>query len=61
MTDTGVKFRIATADAATALGYEGAEVQGLPSLLLAMLPSGPDLSPRAAEQGRSVATAPRCD
>ncbi|MFF3400163.1 type VII secretion protein EccB [Streptomyces sp. NPDC002659] len=61
VTDTGVKFRIATADAATALGYEGAEVQGLPSLLLAMLPSGPDLSPRAAEQGRSVATAPRCD
>ncbi|MGI5404624.1 type VII secretion protein EccB [Streptomyces sp. CA-135486] len=61
VTDTGVKYRIATADAVKALGYEKAEVLGLPSLLLAMLPSGPDLSPRAAEQGRSSATAPRCD
>jgi hypothetical protein len=32
----------------------------MPLLMLAMLPSGPDLSPKAAQTGRAAVTAPRC-
>jgi type VII secretion protein EccB len=60
VTDTGVKYRLGSLEAAKALGYSEAGVAGLPSLLLSMLPSGPDLSPQAAEQGRALSSAPRC-
>jgi hypothetical protein len=32
----------------------------IPALMLAMLPSGPDLYPEAAEAGRASVTSPRC-
>ncbi|MEU9994525.1 type VII secretion protein EccB [Streptomyces sp. NPDC050848] len=60
VTDAGVKYRVASGAAASALGYADASAEGLPSLLLAMLPTGPDLSPEAAERGVAVTTAPRC-
>ncbi|MFE3270743.1 type VII secretion protein EccB [Streptomyces sp. NPDC059215] len=46
--DTGAKYRVPTAEALTALGYEQTQVSAIPSTLLAMLPTGPDLDPRAA-------------
>ncbi|MFB7212253.1 type VII secretion protein EccB [Streptomyces sp. NPDC056255] len=59
--DNGVKYRLLSRAAQRALGYDGASVQALPSPLLAMLPSGPDLSPEAAAAGRGVGTtAPSC-
>ncbi|MFF2525165.1 type VII secretion protein EccB [Streptomyces liangshanensis] len=59
VTDTGMKYRM-SGRALTALGYTQAQAQGLPSPLLAMLPTGPDLSPEAAAAGRGVGTAPPC-
>ncbi|NEC37898.1 type VII secretion protein EccB [Streptomyces rubrogriseus] len=56
VTDTGRKYRIASATAATALGYDVQRAQKLPSPLLDMLPTGPDLSPEAAQAGRSDVT-----
>ncbi|MDH6624496.1 type VII secretion protein EccB [Streptomyces sp. LBL] len=61
VTDTGMKYRVGSADALAALGYTEGQAQGLPSPLLAMLPTGPDLTPEAAVVGRSGTTAPRCD
>ncbi|MFB7533195.1 type VII secretion protein EccB [Streptomyces sp. NPDC056178] len=59
--DNGVKYRLLSRAAQKALGYDGATPQALPSPLLAMLPSGPDLSPEAAAAGRGVGTtAPSC-
>ncbi|MFF8593833.1 type VII secretion protein EccB [Streptomyces sp. NPDC015220] len=55
VTDTGRKYRIASADAATALGYDPKRARQLPFPLLDMLPTGPDLSPEAAQEGRSEA------
>ncbi|GGW30842.1 type VII secretion protein EccB [Streptomyces xantholiticus] len=55
VTETGVKYRVAGDEALTALGYTARDATALPSPLLAMLPTGPDLSPDAA----SGATAPR--
>jgi type VII secretion protein EccB len=46
--DTGAKYRIPTADALSALGYQESQIKALPSPLLAMLPTGPDLDPKAA-------------
>ncbi|GHJ36954.1 type VII secretion protein EccB [Streptomyces sp. TS71-3] len=60
VTDTGVKFRIPTAKALQSLGYTEDAVQPLPSPLLQMLPSGPDLSPEAAAGGVPVTTPPSC-
>lgn len=60
VTETGVKYRLATGDAVEALGYKGATPKEMPLLMLAMLPSGPDLSPKAARTGRADVTAPRC-
>ncbi|MET9112390.1 type VII secretion protein EccB, partial [Streptomyces zhihengii] len=57
VTDTGVKHRIASKEAAEALGYDlAADAQAVPSTLVGMLPTGPDLSPEAAAAGRSGAT-----
>lgn len=46
--DTGAKYRVPTADALSALGYQESQIRALPSPLLAMLPTGPDLDPKAA-------------
>ncbi|MES4904185.1 MULTISPECIES: type VII secretion protein EccB [unclassified Streptomyces] len=61
VTDTGMKYRLPTADSLKALGYSEGEAQALPSSLLAMLPTGPDLTPQAASAGRSKSTAPQCE
>ena len=48
VSDDGVKYRIPDSSALTALGYgEGSAVR-MPSTLLSMLPTGPELDPRAA-------------
>ncbi|MFI1850922.1 type VII secretion protein EccB [Streptomyces sp. NPDC020480] len=60
VTDTGMKYRLPAADSLKALGYSEGEAQALPSSLLAMLPTGPDLTPQAASEGRSKSSAPRC-
>ncbi|NJQ02990.1 type VII secretion protein EccB [Streptomyces zingiberis] len=60
VTETGVKYRLAGTTAVEALGYKDATPREMPLLMLAMLPSGPDLYPEAAESGRSTVTAPRC-
>ncbi|MFJ4622374.1 type VII secretion protein EccB [Streptomyces sp. NPDC088812] len=46
--DTGTKYRITTAKALGSLGYSEGQVTSLPSPLLSMLPTGPDLDPDAA-------------
>ncbi|MFJ2478098.1 type VII secretion protein EccB [Streptomyces sp. NPDC087659] len=53
--DNGVKYRVPDAEALKALGYSESAVKPLPSPLLAMLPSGPDLSLAAAASGTSAA------
>ncbi|WP_405389890.1 type VII secretion protein EccB [Streptomyces sp. NBC_01102] len=61
VTDTGMKYRIGTEKAAEALGYTAGGAQGLPAPLLAMLPTGPDLTAESAATGRTATTAARCD
>ncbi|MEW2288543.1 type VII secretion protein EccB [Streptomyces sp. NPDC047841] len=62
VTDNGVKYRVPTADAAKALGYDLSAADGLPAPLLDMLPTGPDLSAQAAVTGRATATgSPVCE
>ncbi|WP_329133367.1 type VII secretion protein EccB [Streptomyces sp. NBC_01476] len=56
VTDAGVKYLIPSATAAKALGYDLDAARGLPSPLLAMVPTGPDLSPANAVQGRADST-----
>ncbi|MFG2956505.1 type VII secretion protein EccB [Streptomyces sp. NPDC048291] len=46
--DDGVKYRIPDANALSALGYDGATPVRVPSTLLSMLPTGPELNTRAA-------------
>ncbi|MCP3770688.1 type VII secretion protein EccB [Streptomyces sp. MAR25Y5] len=60
VTDSGMKYRVADGKALTALGYGSGQARGLPSPLLAMLPTGPDLSPGAAVTGRGRTTAAPC-
>ncbi|WP_240136602.1 type VII secretion protein EccB [Streptomyces sp. MUM 178J] len=60
VTDSGMKYRIATEEGLAALGYGAGQARGLPSPLLAMLPTGPDLSPEAAVNGRGRTTAAAC-
>ncbi|GAA2348835.1 type VII secretion protein EccB [Streptomyces kunmingensis] len=60
VTDTGMKYRVGTAEALAALGYSADQARGLPAPLLAMLPTGPDLTKEAAALGRTVNTTPRC-
>ncbi|MBV2354904.1 type VII secretion protein EccB [Streptomyces sp. J2-1] len=56
VTDAGVKYLLADAKAAGALGYDVTRARGLPSPLLSMVPTGPDLSQRDALSGRAVTT-----
>ncbi|MDH6697379.1 type VII secretion protein EccB [Streptomyces sp. MAA16] len=60
VTDNGVKYRVPSAEALKALGYTTGQAQRLPSSLLAMVPTGPDLTAAAAVSGRARATAPPC-
>ncbi|WP_331748041.1 type VII secretion protein EccB (plasmid) [Streptomyces chartreusis] len=60
VTETGVKYRLATQEAVDAMGYQATEPKEVPLLMLAMLPTGPDLSPQAAQTGRAAVTPPRC-
>nr|BFD87992.1 type VII secretion protein EccB [Streptomyces sp. Xyl84] len=61
VTDSGVKYRLPSADAAKDLGYDLAAAEGLPAALLNMLPTGPDLSPASAATGHvSVTGTPTC-
>ncbi|MEU0949405.1 type VII secretion protein EccB [Streptomyces canus] len=55
VTDAGVKYRIPTDADAKALGFTQSASQSLPSPLLNMLPTGPDLTQQAALAGRSTA------
>lgn len=56
VTDEGVKYRLLSQEAVKALGYEGVEARTMPSPMLAMLPSGPDLTPEAASVGEARVT-----
>ncbi|MFC4034381.1 type VII secretion protein EccB [Streptomyces polygonati] len=58
--DNGEKYRLPTRAAVAALGFSGAEATALPSPLLAMLPSGPDLSPQSAAGAGAATTGPAC-
>jgi type VII secretion protein EccB len=60
VTDTGTKYRVPSASDLAALGYSAAQAVALPSPLLAMLPTGPDLSAQAASSGISSTTTPPC-
>lgn len=60
VTDTGMKYRLPSADTLKAFGYTDAPAQGLPSSLLSMLPTGPDLTQQAASTGQATTTAPKC-
>jgi type VII secretion protein EccB len=59
VTDSGVKYRLTSQQAIKALGYAGARPQSLPAPLLAMLPTGPDLTPESAATGEHIITT-RC-
>ncbi|MFD3944804.1 type VII secretion protein EccB [Streptomyces sp. NPDC058579] len=59
--DSGVKFRVPDQAALTALGYGEGSAGAVPSRLLAMLPSGPDLDTSAARGLRPpTTTGPDC-
>ncbi|MFB7054894.1 type VII secretion protein EccB [Streptomyces vinaceus] len=61
VTDTGAKYRVPDREALSALGYGEGSARALPSRLLAMLPSGPDLDVAAARGRRAPATTgPAC-
>ncbi|MFE6777596.1 type VII secretion protein EccB [Streptomyces sp. NPDC057702] len=61
VTDTGMKYRVASEQTMTALGYTARQARRLPAPLLAMLPTGPDLSPQAASTGHGPTTATGCE
>ncbi|NBM15789.1 type VII secretion protein EccB [Streptomyces sp. GC420] len=61
VTDTGMKYRVSGADSLEALGYKESQVRRLPATLLAMLPTGPDLTRASAESGRGTTTMPPCE
>ncbi|WP_299531505.1 type VII secretion protein EccB [uncultured Streptomyces sp.] len=58
--DDGIKYRVASDAALSALGYADVTAQTLPSPLLAMLATGPDLAPEAASGASAPVTAPAC-
>ncbi|MER5699811.1 type VII secretion protein EccB [Streptomyces mirabilis] len=55
VTDLGVKYRLPSNTSVSDLGYDVTHAVGLPSTLLRMLPTGPDLSADAAKNGVSKA------
>ncbi|MFC9915050.1 type VII secretion protein EccB [Streptomyces sp. NPDC059862] len=56
VTESGVKYRVTDETALKALGYGAQDAVQLPSPLLAMLPTGPDLSQAAATGSAQVRT-----
>ena len=58
VTDAGVKYPLASADATTALGYSGVAALAAPGALLALLPTGPSLDPAELAAGGVVEPAP---
>ncbi|WP_329303842.1 type VII secretion protein EccB [Streptomyces sp. NBC_00659] len=56
VTDTGVKYRMPSGQAVADLGYGGTKPAALPSTLLEMLPTGPDLDPDAASGATAART-----
>ncbi|MBT3149326.1 type VII secretion protein EccB [Streptomyces sp. CHD11] len=59
--DTGVKYRVPADEDVSALGYGDGQARIVPSLLLAMLPTGPDLGATAAATHDAPRTpAPSC-
>jgi hypothetical protein len=60
VTDTGTKYRVSSDSDLAALGYSASQAEALPSPMLSMLPTGPDLSAQAASSGISSTTMPPC-
>jgi type VII secretion protein EccB len=60
VTDTGTKYRVPSSDDLAALGYSASAAVALPSPLLAMVPTGPELSGAAAAAGTSATAAEPC-
>ena len=58
VTDTGTKYRVPASADLVALGYSTGQAVSLPSPLLAMIPTGPELSATAAASGSSPAATP---
>ncbi|MFD4987762.1 type VII secretion protein EccB [Streptomyces sp. NPDC058372] len=59
--ENGVKYRISGKEALAALGYAAKDIDSVPAPLLAALPTGADLDPRAASgAARPRVTAPAC-
>ncbi|MGW1505858.1 type VII secretion protein EccB [Streptomyces mirabilis] len=56
VTDEGVKYRLLSQEGMKALGYGGVKERTMPAPMLAMLPSGPDLTPEAASSGEARVT-----
>ncbi|MFH8533998.1 type VII secretion protein EccB [Streptomyces tendae] len=56
VTEDGIKYRLLSQDGVTALGYDSAAARTMPAQLLAMLPTGPDLTPEAASSGEARVT-----
>lgn len=57
VTDTGVKYRVPADGDEKALGYSDGQVRTVPSLLLSMLPTGPDLDAAQAAVAASAGDA----
>ncbi|MFF6916502.1 type VII secretion protein EccB [Streptomyces sp. NPDC012466] len=59
--DNGVKYRLPSKDALSALGYGTGDIDSVPAPLLAAFPTGADLDPAAASgAARTRVTAPEC-
>ncbi|MGW0855112.1 type VII secretion protein EccB [Streptomyces sp. NPDC002690] len=58
--DTGIKYRVPSAEALGALGYDEGQVTSLPSPLLMMLSTGPELDPDVATGAARPAAPARC-
>ncbi|MCL7429411.1 type VII secretion protein EccB [Streptomyces sp. YS415] len=60
VTDTGMKYGVPRPEDLAALGHSEAAATALPSLLLSMLPTGPDLGVESAATGQPTTTTPKC-
>jgi type VII secretion protein EccB len=60
VTDTGVKYPLASEEALESLGYTVADERGLPAVVLALLPTGPVLDPEAAAGAAAVTVPDLC-
>ncbi|MFI5689325.1 type VII secretion protein EccB [Streptomyces sp. NPDC051636] len=60
VTDQGVKYRLLSQEAIKTLGFDGVKARTLPTQLLSMLPTGPDLTAESASSGERLVTL-RCE